>query len=114
MRFCALFLTLGAIFLWLTPCNPAEASPARGIAAFHQEETTAGSAETETQDPGMEEILSGPQDIRERIAIAVFLGWMWLSILVLIYILSLKIKESDRLNNFAYFDKDEEAPKQGI
>jgi hypothetical protein len=79
-----------------------------------QEEATAAPAETKAKEPEMEEIHSGPKDIKERIATYVFLGWLWLSILVLIYILRLKIKESDRLHNFVYFDTDKEPPQQGI
>jgi hypothetical protein len=78
-----------------------------------QEEATAAPAETEAQEPELGEIQSGPKDIKERIATYVFLSWLWLSVLVLIYILRLKIKESDRLNNFAYFDTDKETPQQG-
>ena len=57
-------------------------------------------AEIETEP---ENTSGGPKNITERIAIYVFLGWLWLSILVLIYLLRLKIKECDRLNNFEYY-----------
>ena len=50
-----------------------------------------------------EKTYGGPKNITEHIAIYVFLGWLWLSILVLIYLLRLKVKECDRLNNFEYY-----------
>ncbi len=53
-----------------------------------------------------EKIFAGPKDIKERIAVYVFLGWLWLSIAVLVYILRLKIQEIDRLHDFSYFSED--------
>jgi len=53
-----------------------------------------------------EKIFAGPKDIKERIAVYVFLGWLWLSIAVLIYLLRLKIREIDRLYDFSYFSAD--------
>ena len=53
-----------------------------------------------------EKIVPGPQNIKERTAIFVFLGWMWVSIAVLVYILRLKIKETDRLYFARYFSPE--------
>jgi hypothetical protein len=53
-----------------------------------------------------EKIVPGPQNIKERTAILVFLGWMWVSIAVLVYILRLKIKETDRLYFARYFSPE--------
>lgn len=53
-----------------------------------------------------ENIVPSPQNIRESTAIYVFLGWMWLSIGVLIYLLRLKIKEIDRLHFSRYYFPD--------
>jgi len=50
-----------------------------------------------------EKIIPGPQNIKERTAILVFLGWMWASIAVLVYLLRLKIKEVDHLHRTRYF-----------
>lgn len=50
-----------------------------------------------------EKIIPSPKNIREATAIYVFVGWMWLSIFVLIYILRLKIKEVDRLYKIKFF-----------
>ncbi len=60
-------------------------------------------AEPEAQP---EKIFAGPKDIKERIAVYVFLGWLWLSTAVLIYLLRLKIREIDRLHEFSYFTAD--------
>jgi len=48
-------------------------------------------------------ISSGPKDIKEKTGILFFLGWVWLSIFVLIYFLRQKIKETDRLYQSGYY-----------
>ena len=55
-----------------------------------------------------EVIVPAPKDIKEATAIYVFLGWMWLSILVLIYLLRLKVKETDRIHQLKFFSKEKE------
>ncbi len=50
-----------------------------------------------------EKIVSSPKDIREKISVYVFMGWMWLSIFILIYILRQKISEADRILRLKYF-----------
>jgi hypothetical protein len=52
-----------------------------------------------------EKIISSPKNIKERTAIYVFIGWMWASIFVLIYILEHKIKESDRIYKYKFFSE---------
>ena len=54
-------------------------------------------------DAEEERIIPSPKNIKEGTAIYVFIGWMWLAILVLIYILRLKIKEVDRLHRLKFF-----------
>ncbi len=93
-------LTLIAVLVWVLPLLLASSSPANGFAVSRQAETVEA---PEKPHPG-------PKDIKEQVAIYVFLGWLWLSILVLIYVLRLKIRESDRLDNFAYFDTDKKTP----
>ncbi len=51
-------------------------------------------------------IVPAPANIRESTAIFVFIGWMWLSIGVLFYLLRLKIKEADRLHDSRYYSPD--------
>ena len=51
-------------------------------------------------------VTAAPQNIRESTAIYVFIGWTWLSIGVLFYLLRLKIKETDRLHLSKYFNPD--------
>jgi hypothetical protein len=53
-----------------------------------------------------EKIVPSPSNIREATGIYVFLAWMWLSIIVLIYFLKLKIKEVDRLHRLGYFTSE--------
>lgn len=54
--------------------------------------------ELEEQD----EIVPGPKDIKESTGIYVFVSWLWLSIVILIFFLRLKIKEVDRLLGLRY------------
>jgi hypothetical protein len=53
--------------------------------------------------PEADKIVPGPQSIKENVGILVFLAGIWLSIFVLIYLLRLKIKETDRLLEVGYF-----------
>ncbi len=57
-----------------------------------------------------EEIHAGPKDIKEEIGTYVFLGWLWLSIFVMIYLLRQKIREIDRLHSYKYFEASEKKP----
>ena len=56
--------------------------------------------------PEADKIVAAPQNIKEATAIYVFLGGIWLSVAVLTYLLSLKIKETDRLLEVGYFSSD--------
>jgi len=56
--------------------------------------------------PEADKIIAGPQNIKESTGLFVFLGAIWLSVAVLIYLLSLKIKETDRLLGAGYFSSD--------
>ena len=55
-----------------------------------------------------ETIVPGPSGIKQATAIYVFLGWIWLSIGVLIFLLRLKIKEVDRLHRLGVFSEDKD------
>ena len=58
----------------------------------------------EMQAPAQsEKSVAAPQNIKEASRIYVFLGWMWVSIVVLIYFLRLKIREADRLYRIKFF-----------
>jgi hypothetical protein len=46
----------------------------------------------------------GPQSLKERWGIGVFLIWMWLSIGFLIYFIRLQIREADRVTDLGYDD----------
>jgi hypothetical protein len=62
-------------------------------------------AQTELEEI-QETIKPAPKDIKEAVAIYVFLGWIWLSIFVLVYILWQKIKEVDRIYRLKFFSSD--------
>jgi hypothetical protein len=68
-----------------------------------EKKEVATQAETEE-----EKLIPSPKNIKEGTAIYVFVGWMWLSIFVLIYILRLKIKEIDRLYKIKFFSTKRE------
>jgi hypothetical protein len=50
-----------------------------------------------------EKIVGAPQDAKQKTGIWVFVAWMWISVLVLIFFLRLKIKEVDRLYRLRFF-----------
>ena len=56
--------------------------------------------------PQPESVVPGPGNIKEATGIYVFIGWLWLSLGVLIYLLRLKIREADRLRDSRYFDPE--------
>ncbi len=56
----------------------------------------------------VETIVPGPKDVKQATAIYVFLGWIWLSIGILIFFLRLKIKEVDRLHRLGIFSEDKD------
>lgn len=51
-----------------------------------------------------EKVIPAFKNIKEQTAAYVFIGWIWVSIIVLIYILGNKIKEVDRLAEAKFFD----------
>jgi hypothetical protein len=53
-----------------------------------------------------EKIKPAPKDIKEAVGIYVFLGWIWISIFVLVFILRQKIKETDRIYRLKFFSPD--------
>jgi len=69
------------------------------------EQKETGSIQIEEES---ERIIDSPQNIKEKIAIFVFVGWMWLSVIVLVSFLRLKIKEADRLYRLKFFSDDKE------
>ena len=56
----------------------------------------------------VETIVPAATGIKQATAIYVFLGWIWLSIGILIFFLRLKIKEVDRLHRLGYFSEDKD------
>ncbi len=70
---------------------------------FSQEAKPAEQGKALKPEKSPEKIVPSPANIKEAVGIYVFLAWMWLSIIVLIYFLRLKIKEVDRLHRLGYF-----------
>ena len=64
------------------------------------EEKETGSIQIEEES---ERIVGSPQNIKEKTGIFVFVGWMWLSVIVLVSFLRLKIKEADRPHRLNFF-----------
>jgi hypothetical protein len=93
-KFLAWILFLGFFFLLFFTQSQfgQEAKPAEQSKALKPEKTP-------------EKIIPSPANIKEATGIYVFLAWMWLSIIVLIYFLRLKIKEVDRLHMLGYFSE---------
>jgi hypothetical protein len=92
-----LFILAGMICLSLFFCTSGWAQ---------QPEPSAGS-QTVTEET-QEEIIPAPKDIKEAVGIYVFLGWIWISIFVLVYILRQKIKETDRIYRLKFFSSDKD------
>jgi hypothetical protein len=55
----------------------------------------------EKEEP--EKIVGATRDVKQKMGIWVFVGWMWISVAVLIFFLRLKIKEADRLYSLRFF-----------
>lgn len=70
---------------------------------FSQQGTLEEQSSKNQKEESQEKIIPSPKNIKERTIIYVLLGWMWLSILVLIYFLRLKVKEVDRLHLLNFF-----------
>jgi hypothetical protein len=87
----------GAIFLSVLLCT----------SMWAQQSGQSPAPQTETGET-QEVIRPAPKDIKEAIGIYVFLGWMWLSIFILIYILRHKIKEVDRIYRLKFFSSDKD------
>ena len=73
------------------------------LAAPAVQETPVAEKTQEIQSQGDPQAAPGPKTQQERIGLYVFLGWVWLTIIVLIYFLRLKIIESDRLYGLDYY-----------
>jgi hypothetical protein len=73
-----------------------------GSFSFFQVESENAESEDLAEQP-QEKIVPGAKNIKESTGIYIFLGWMWLSILVLVTFLKLKVKEVDRLHHLKYY-----------
>jgi len=75
---------------------------------FGQEAPSLQRGQEDRVEDAVEVIVPAPTDIKQTTAIYVFLGWIWLSIVILIFFLRLKIKEVDRLYELGFFTKDKD------
>lgn len=94
-------LILTVLFLFFLVSFAPHFSPAQQVV----EEPRTDTAQSEEESG---KIIASPQNIKEETGIFVFVGWMWLSIFVLVFFLRLKIREADRLFRLKYFSGDEE------
>jgi hypothetical protein len=77
-----------------------------GLAATIQQPVPKEQDKAVQAQPQPEKIIAAPQNIKERTAIFVFVGWLWATIFVLIYILRLEIKEADRLLDLKFYREE--------
>jgi len=108
----ALYKTSLLTLLVLAFCFSGNAAETGGHPwAQEPEQVTPTQAEKTGPSPILEEeIHAGPKDIKEEVGIFVFLGWLWLSIFVMIYLLRQKVRETDRLHSYKYFTASEKKP----
>ncbi|MFC2158218.1 hypothetical protein ACFLT9_10315 [Acidobacteriota bacterium] len=69
--------------------------------AFHSDQLDNNSQEIQELEDSKQ--IPGPKSQQESIGLYVFLGWIWVAIIVLIYFLRLKIIEADRLLDLNYY-----------
>ena len=64
------------------------------------------------KNPEIQTISPGPRNAKEKVALFVFLVWLWIAIGVSIYLIRLKIIEADRLYEFHFYGnpKDRDSP----
>jgi hypothetical protein len=83
-----------------------EAAPAGAQAAPAAKKPAKKAPEKRT-----ETIVPAFSGIKEKTAVYVFYGWLWLSIVVLIYFVRLWVKESDRVYHAKYYEPVESPRK---
>ncbi len=107
-------LTLGILGITLiayvsgkTVSLPIQAQPKIQTQSDSPQATPAGQTQekqTVEKAKGSDKIVPAFKNIKERTAVYVFLGWIWVAVCVLIYILRQKVKEADRLYKAKFFD----------
>lgn len=71
-------------------------------------DTAQAAGALQEQEEIREEVIHpGPQNIKERWSIGVFLAWMWFSIAVLLYFIRLQIREADRVHELNLYGLNE-------
>ena len=105
---CVLLAVLFALLLASDFIRAQQASPAPQPAPAAKKALEAAPAPSKAG----QEIIPGTRNPKERIGVYVFMAWLWISIIVLVYILRAKVKEADRLFDAGYF-KDEKHNHSG-
>ncbi|OHB78548.1 MAG: hypothetical protein A2W31_07580 [Planctomycetes bacterium RBG_16_64_10] len=55
----------------------------------------------------MPKLESSPTDVRAKTELYLFLGWMWILIFIVLYVLRQKAKQADDLVRYRFFDEPE-------
>jgi hypothetical protein len=96
-RRAAIFLlAAGALSVFFVYGNSPQVSGSSG-------KETASLSEEQVQ---AEKIIPAPKNVKERTTVTVFLIWLWAAIFALVYILRLKIQESDRIKRLRFFSNE--------
>jgi hypothetical protein len=74
---------------------------------WHPQDPLPENAQVEQPEDEAETIFPGPENIKQKTALYIFIGWLWLSIGVCIFFLRQKIKEADRLLFLDFFSDND-------
>jgi hypothetical protein len=104
-----LFISLVQVSVFALQEDAEQESPAIETRTAEKVQAAEQEAEKmlESSNEGVEEVIvPAPKDQKEAIGIYIFLVWIWLSIFVLIYVLRLKVIETDRIHQLKFFPED--------
>lgn len=80
-------------------------------ASFSKTEAATALPFLQQQEEAAEKIIHpGPDTIKEKTGITVFLIWIWIIIFVLVYILRKKVTQADRMHKLSYYDSPKGKP----
>jgi len=97
-------ITAVGIFLW-------GSLVASGVLEARVQETPQPSLKPAAATAPGQETPAAPRPARERMFVRVLLGWVWLSIAVLLWLLRLRVREADRVYSMGLDRAAEKAPK---
>ena len=90
----------------------AEKGPAARAPAASPANPALPGAPAAAKAPPGPETAAGPQNIKDRVAVWVFLTWVWGTTIVSIAFLRLKIRECDRLHAMAFQEASRRPPQE--